>query len=96
MLDAKKIRISRKLANARNPRTQVKGVYSPFFEGRFRYRLFEDCLVLERVGIDYLGKSIKATIVKQRYVFTMIETSVPLGEFEIDEESTEDRIVIYF
>ena len=68
-----------------------------FFSEPVIVRLRENCIIFTKPTIDYQGKTHKFTFDKiSQYLRTQLKIDVKLGTYEFDEESNEDKMIIYF
>jgi len=58
----------------------------------YNINLFDDYFTIKKCGLEVSKKARKLSKSKQ---LTLI-CDIPLGEFEFDEDSTEDELVVYY
>lgn len=67
-----------------------------FYQGDVIVKIFEDRLEITRPTIDYQGKSkTPFKINGQKMAIYITDPIMREGTFEIDEESDEDKLIIY-
>jgi len=60
-------------------------------------KVFNDCIEFSKPTLDYKGVDIKTCIRGSRSIQFALPHDLPLGRHEIDEEdSNEDLVVVYF
>ena len=74
---------------------------NPFFKDKelYIYNVEDNCIVFTRPTIDYNGKTIKPTATNKKnksWVSFGIKADIPTGKYEIDEDSDEDTVYLYF
>lgn len=70
---------------------------SKFFSEPVKYRVTEDSIIFEKVGLGYIGATIFASITNSGWrTFAILCENEVNGRFNFDEDSNEDKVIIYF
>lgn len=67
-----------------------------FFNRNILYKLEDNILTFKPTPAEYRGRSVRPRIMGKQYQFSIHGPDIPLGVFEIDEDSTEDELIVYF
>ena len=66
-----------------------------FFSTEVILTVHEDCIVFTKPTIDYRGETRSLHKIGNGYS-TSVPNKMPVNEYEFDEDSTEDEIIIYY
>jgi len=72
---------------------------SDFFLKPITYKVEYNCLIFKHVFSEYRGKTVTPgnhSPSNNNHNFLIYDENIPLGVFEIDEDSTEDELIVYF
>jgi len=84
------INISNHSINRKNISTKSK------FFNEFIYKIYADRIEFSKPSLDTKGKIIKPSITDELWYQFNIELDIPIGRYPFDEESNQDKIIIYF
>lgn len=85
------------IINTDRPHIKAVSSKSNFFNTEIKYKVTENEIIFEKTTQMYNGKTIKPQKGKSGWwYFRIVAENVPNKKFDFDEDSTSERVIIYY